>query len=118
VIPRWILGAACKRGDYDNAIAIRGVHQRLCDRPTALGAGRRQEKHWHIGKLTANFPLVRPKFTNHLLIEIIQFRHSPSMKSGIPYSYTLLTAVAAIPQRPRRSYFTGASPQGLFLRQA
>jgi hypothetical protein len=68
VIPRRILGVARERGDDDDAIAISRVHQRLGDRPTTFSAGRRQEKYWHIGELTANFPLIRSEFLNHLLI--------------------------------------------------
>ena len=43
---------------------------------TIFSAGRRQEQYRHIGELTANFPLMRSEFLNHLLIKIVQFRHT------------------------------------------
>jgi hypothetical protein len=73
VVPWRILGASRERGDHDEAITIGGVHEWLRNSPATLGPGRSQKEHRHIGKLTAYLPLVRPEFTNHLLIEIMQF---------------------------------------------
>jgi len=73
-----MLGGAGERGDHDEAIAIGGVHQGRRQRPTTSGAGHRQEQYGHIGELSAHPPLIRAKFTNHALIEILQFRHSSS----------------------------------------
>jgi hypothetical protein len=71
VVPRGILGASAERGDYDETIAISGVRQWPGESSATLGAGRRQEEQRSIRKLTTHLPLVRPEFTNHLLVEII-----------------------------------------------
>src|SRR5689334_16963557 len=78
MVPRGMLGGSGERGDHDEAIAISGVHQWLRNRPTTSGASHRQEQHGHIGELPAYLPLIRTEFTNHALIEIMQFRHSSS----------------------------------------
>src|SRR5262249_3952681 len=51
-------------------------------RPTTSGAGHRQEQHGHMGELPAHLPLIRAEFTNHALIEILQFRHLSSRGRG------------------------------------
>jgi len=76
-----MLGASRERGDHYEAIAIYSVGKWLRESSTTLCTGRGQQKHGHIGKLTANLPLVRPEFTNHALVEIIQFRHISSIPS-------------------------------------
>ena len=78
VVLSGVLGGAGERGDHDEAIAIRGVYQGFRYRPTTSGAGHRQEQHGHIGELPAHLPLMRAEFTNHALIEILQFRHISS----------------------------------------
>src|SRR2546425_4871960 len=72
-------GGSRERGNHYNPIAISSVHQWLGESAATLCPGHSQEKHRHIGELTANLPLIRPEFTNHALVEIIQFRHISSM---------------------------------------
>src|SRR6266702_2324734 len=70
--------AGCLGAPANEAITVSGVHQGFRYRPTTSGAGHRQEQHGHIGELPAHLPLIRAEFTNHALIEIMQFRHISS----------------------------------------
>src|SRR5438067_1257770 len=79
-----MLGGSGKRGDHDEAIAIGGVHQGLRHRPTTSGAGHRQEQHRHMGELPAHLPLIRAEFTNHALIEIMQFLQTGRKRHTLP----------------------------------
>src|SRR5262245_14348709 len=73
-----MLGGSGERGDHNEAIAIGGVHQWFRNCPATSGAGHRQEQHRHIGELPTHLPVICTEFTNHALIEIMQFRHISS----------------------------------------
>src|SRR5262249_7157280 len=114
VVPGRVLGGAGERGDHDEALDIRGVHQGFRDRPPTAGAGHRQEQHGHLGELSAYLPLMRAEFTHHALIDILQCRHIDLQKMNWKFragfqEHTGVSLKDYLPNNPMRRIHPCAS---------